>query len=71
MRIFWYTVKVAINNSFVVMKEVNGDIMAKPFCLQLADELINQHCSRKEKGRKRSFNEERYKRTTLSRVQYK
>ena len=60
MRIFWYTVEVAIINSFVIMKEVNGDMMVKDFRLQLADELINQHCSRKERGRKRSFNEERY-----------
>ena len=57
MRIFWYTVEVAIINSFVIMKEVNGDMMVKDFRLQLADELINQHCSRKKRGRKRSFND--------------
>ena len=60
MRIFWYGVEVAIINSFVIMKEVNGEMLLKEFRLDLAEELIEKHCGRSDVGRRRAINRERF-----------
>ena len=60
MRLFWYGVEVSIVNSFTIWKETNGPELLKFFRLDLADEMIQKYCGRKEPGQRRTDLDERY-----------